>query len=130
LVKRKARLETRPILLALDSVNQRPPSSPATMSATPLDSSRVTMRSTVPAWLTRPMVPEVVVNQRLSSGPRVMNWGASSSRMPNRSRARRRGHAADLKELAVGEPQRVVGLTVARERLTPGNSNTCFYRPS
>src|SRR5437899_10560653 len=67
---------TRPILLLLDSVNQRLPSAPTVMPIGPLPGVATATSVMSPVGVVRPtLLPEDSVNQGLPSGPTVMPRG-------------------------------------------------------
>src|SRR5438309_11563728 len=67
---------TRPILLLLDSVNQRLPSAPTVIPIGPLPGVATANSVMSPVGVIRPtLLPQDSVNQRLPSGPAVMPRG-------------------------------------------------------
>src|SRR2546428_12924546 len=67
---------TRPILLLLDSVNQRLPSAPSVIPIGPLPGVATANSVMSPVGVIRPtLLPQDSVNQRLPSGPAVMPCG-------------------------------------------------------
>src|SRR5437899_1160917 len=67
---------TRPILLLLDSVNQRLPSAPSVIPIGPLPGVATANSAMSPVGVIRPtLLPQDSVNQRLPSGPAVMPSG-------------------------------------------------------
>ncbi len=69
-------MDTRPILLAPNSVNQRFWSGPLVISPGPLFAVGTGYSVITPAGVILPILfAAVSVNQRLPSGPAVMPWG-------------------------------------------------------
>src|SRR5437870_13142627 len=67
---------TRPILLLVDSVNQRLPSAPTVIPIGPLPGVATANSLMSPVGVIRPtLLPQDSVNQRLPSGPAVMPSG-------------------------------------------------------
>src|SRR6516225_2244627 len=69
-----------PMLLPVNSVNQRSPSGPAVMPKGPLPTVGIGNSVTTPAVVMRPiLLPTISANQRLPSCPAVINSGEPSA---------------------------------------------------